>query len=901
MALAQIDKVYDPKQVEQRIYQFWLANELFHGRPRKDKKPYTIVIPPPNVTDRLHMGHAYNNSLQDILIRFKKMQGFETMWMPGTDHAGIATQTVVERELRKHGKSRHDLGREAFVERVWQWKEKHGAIIIDQLKRLGCACDWQRERFTMDEGLSAAVQEVFIRLYNKGLIYRGQRIVNWDPASATALSDDEVEHKEMHGKLYHLRYKFKDSSDYLVVATTRPETLLGDTAVAIAPDDTAKQHLLGRTVIIPLVNREVPIIADAHVDKEFGSGFVKVTPAHDPNDFEIGLRHKLKQVIVLDRDARLLPVCLDIRGTEQHDELPIPADLASLDRFDARKRIVEQLKAMGQVEKIEDYTHAVGHSYRSKVPIEPYLSEQWFVKMRPLAEKALEVVQNGKIKFYPPGRYEKTYEHWMTNIRDWCISRQLWWGHRIPVWYNENGEVKAARHDPSTATEKWLQDPDVLDTWFSSQLWPFSTLGWPDETEELGYFYPTDTLVTGADIIFFWVARMVMAGLEFMDDVPFRAVYYNGIVRDAEGRKMSKTMGNGIDPLEMIDKYSADAVRYTLLSLSAEGQDINLAEKDFEIGRNFINKLWNSFRLLAVQVDEELVAGATLEQVQKDRKSGRLDLADRWILSRYSDTLQRVTQAYEQFRFHEVESTLHGFFWREYCDWYLEAIKPRLYGDDAELRRASLTTAIFVLRGLLRLLHPMVPFVTEEIWQHIGRTMSDSILTASWPTNEACFADPQVESDFELLQATIVAVRTIRGEMNVPPHKEAEVLISGVRDGQGELLQSHERYFSHLARVSALQVGSSLARPRLSATSVVKNLEIFVPLSGLIDIEVERTRLEKERTRLEKQREGLARKLQNEDFLNKAPKHVIENEQRKLQDFGETLNKVVQNLQQLGA
>lgn len=895
----ELPKTYDPKQVEDRIYGFWLEKNYFHAEPNPDKTPYTIVIPPPNVTDRLHMGHAYNNTIQDMIIRFKKMRGFETLWMPGTDHAGIATQTVMERSLKKEGKSRYDVGREKFVELTWEWKEKHGSIIINQLKKLGCACDWERERFTMDEGLSKAVELVFIKLYDKGLIYKGNRIVNWDPASATALSDDEVEFEEVQGKLYHIRYKLKDSDEFITVATTRPETLLGDTGVAIALDDEAKQRLIGKTVIIPFVNREVTIFADEHVDKEFGTGFVKATPAHDPNDFDMGKRHGLAQVIMLDHDARILPVCQVVEGTERKDELPVPEFLAGLDRFEARKKIVAALEEMGQIEKIEEYTHSVGHSYRSKVPIEPYLSEQWFVKMKPLAEAALEAVTSGKIKLYPEGKWDRTYAHWMTNVRDWCISRQLWWGHRIPVWYNDNGDIKVCADDPSTPGDRYKQDPDVLDTWFSSQLWPFSTLGWPEKNADLDYFYPTNTLVTGPDIIFFWVARMIMAGLEFMGDIPFDSVYFNGIIRDVHGKKMSKTLGNGIDPLAMIDKYSADAVRYSLLALSSEGQDINLAIKDFEIGRNFSNKLWNAFRFVAMNLEDGAAAKANLAGIQELREKSLLDLADEWILSRYSETVIRITAAMEKFKFHDVNSALHSFFWGEFCDWYLELIKPRLFGDDAARKQATQATAVFALRGLLRLLHPIIPFITEEIWQQIGAEVSESIMLTDWPESEAVFADRDVEARMALLQAAIMAVRNIRGELNVPPQKYADVLISGADADTAELLQTNMAYFSHLARISSVQASAHIERPKLSATSVVRKLEIFMPLEGLIDIDVERQRLSKEKTRLEGQVSGLQRKLQNKDFLAKAPQQVVENEQRKLNDFKLMLEKIEANLAQL--
>ncbi len=888
MGKESIDKVYEPKKVEDRIYQFWLDKNYFHGEPREDKKPYCIVIPPPNVTDRLHMGHAYNNTLQDILIRFKKMQGYETLWMPGTDHAGIATQNVVEKHLWRTEKiTRHDLGREEFVKRVWEWKEKHGAIIINQLKKLGCACDWERERFTMDEGLSRAVAEVFVRLYKKGLIYRGQYIINWCPRCQTALSDEEVEHRDQEGNLWYIKYPLEDGSGHITVATTRPETMLGDVAVAVNPKDERYKALIGKTAILPIIGRKIPIIADDFVDASFGTGAVKVTPAHDPNDFEIGNRHDLPRVNVMHEDGKMN----DNAGP-----------YAGQDRYEARKGIVKELEEKGLLEKVEKHTHAIGHCYRCNTVIEPYLSKQWFVKIEPLAKPALQVVRDGKIQFHPE-RWVKVYTNWMENIRDWCISRQLWWGHRIPVFYCDNCGFETASVQPVDTCEKcggaMRQDPDVLDTWFSSQLWPFSTLGWPEDTPELRYFYPTSALVTGHEIIFFWVARMIMAGLEFMGDVPFRDVYLHGIIRDAQGRKMSKSLGNGIDPLLMVDRYSADAVRYSLLALSSEGSDINLSERDFEIGRNFANKLWNAFRFLAMNLDDSIYESAGLADIQTLWDSQNLDLADRWILTRYSETVQRVTRALDNFKFHELVGLLHQFFWREYCDWYLELIKPRLYGDDAAARDTALKVGLFVLRGVVRMLHPLIPFITEEIWHKIGTQLSESIMVAKWTEDEAVFSDAAAGDSLVLLQELIAAIRNIRGEMNIPVKRAASVLISGADSATAELINRHLSYFQQLAQVDQLTVGAKLQRPKFSATAVVRNLEIFMPLEGLIDIEVERNRLEKEKQRLERLLAELNKKLQNQDFLTRAPKHVVEREEQKKKDFEITLEKIRENLAQL--
>lgn len=885
----EIEKIYNPNAVEDKWYDRWREKGYFHARVNRGKKPYTIVIPPPNVTDKLHMGHAFNNTIQDILIRWKRKAGYEALWVPGTDHAGIATQAVVERDLKKQeNKTRHDLGRDAFLKRVWAWKEKHGNTITSQLKKLGCSLDWERERFTMDEGLSKAVQQVFIRLYEKGLVYKGLRIVNWDPASGTALADDEVDHKEVRGKLYHIRYKLKDSDEYIVVATTRPETLLGDSGVAVAPDDEEKQHLVGRQVIIPFVERPVTIFTDAHVDKAFGTGFVKATPAHDPNDFEMGQRHHLDQIIMLDKNGKVLPVCRRYHSGAWEEERPVPAFLAGLDRFEARKKIIEALDEMGQLVKVEEHTHAVGHSYRSHVPIEPYLSEQWFVKMEPLARKALEVVENGTVKFHPAGRFENTYRHWMTNIRDWCISRQLWWGHRIPAWYNEQGEIKVCVEDPSTEDEKWTRDPDVLDTWFSSQLWPFSTLGWPEKTPELDYFYPTSTLVTGPDIIFFWVARMIMAGLEFMGDVPFKDVFFNGIVRDAQGRKMSKSLGNGIDPLEMVDKFSADAVRFTLIMMSAEGQDLNLSEKSFETGRNFSNKIWNAFRFLSMNLDDDFSTDIT------GLESG-FETADRWILSQLQHTIEAVTRHLEQFRFHDALETVYHFFWGAYCDWYLEMIKPRLYRPESEEQRLTARRiAAHVMKTTMELMHPVIPFITEEIWQYFKNNEEESVMVAPWPVANPTRVDDEAEMIMAFVREAIGALRNIRTEMNVPLSKSMTVFVEGDDETVHNLLDNTV-HFNTLAKVDSLSRAAAGLDKSHCATVVVRGVELFVPLAGLIDVEKEKARLQKEINRLQGLAGGIRRKLENKNFTEKAPTAVVEGERNKLANILENLEKVQAN------
>ena len=883
MSERQLEKIYNPKEVEDRLYAFWLEKKYFHGVIRSDKHPYTIVIPPPNVTDRLHMGHAFNNTHQDILIRFFKMRGLETEWMPGTDHAGIATQNVVERDLAKREKkTRHDLGREKFVERVWQWKEKYGSIIIEQLKKIGCACDWERTRFTMDEGLSKAVAEVFVRLYKKGLIYRGKYIINWCPRCLTALSDEEADQKETSGHLWYIKYPIEKSKKFVTVATTRPETMLGDVAVAVHPEDQRYAKLIGRFAILPILKRRIPIIADPVVDKDFGTGAVKITPAHDPNDFLTGQKHKLAPILVMNEDA-----------TMNAEAGPY----AGQDRYVARKNIVAQLEKEGLLDRVENHTHAIGRCYRCDTIVEPYLSDQWFVKMKPLAAPALEAVRGGRIRFHP-ARWEKVYAHWMENIRDWCISRQLWWGHRIPVWYHKStGEIHCET-TPPPRPEEWQQDPDVLDTWFSSWLWPFSTFGWPQQTPESRYFYPGDALVTGHEIIFFWVARMIMAGLEFMGDIPFRHVYFTGIVRDAQGQKMSKSRGNGIDPVVTVEKYSADAVRFSLMILASEGNDVNLAERDFEIGRNFTNKVWNAYRFLAGYLEGSPPPAATLEAIQKLQREGRLELVDRWMLGRFDRAVERITSALEGFHFHDALDTAYNVFWRDYCDWYLELIKPRLNGQDAAAKAAALAMATFLMKGVIKLLHPFVPFITEAIWQELGREEAESVFVSAWPSTTPGFDDAAAEQNFSLLQELIGAIRNIRGEMNVPISKSAEVLISG--NGQyANVIADHATYFKHLAKVSSIQCQPDLARPKLAASAVVKHLEVFIPLAGLIDVQVERRRLEKERLRLEKVLETLNTRLHSHEFLEKAPEEVVARERQKKSEMEASLSKVVANLAQL--
>ncbi len=891
----ELQKIYDAKSVEDRLYQFWLDRNYFHAEANTDRQPYTIVIPPPNVTDILHMGHAFNNTIQDIIIRFQRMRDKEALWLPGTDHAGIATQNVVERVLRKEqSKSRDDLGREKFVELVWEWKEDRGGRIIEQLKRMGFSCDWQRERFTMDKGMSRAVSEVFIRLYKKGLIYRGKYLVNWCPRCQTALSDEEVDHEEHQGSLWYIKYPVLGTTRFIPVATTRPETMLGDVAVAVHPKDKRYMDLIGKRAILPIVGRELEIIADDMVDKDFGTGAVKVTPAHDPNDFLMAQRQGLIAIDIMNDDASMNESA---------------GKFAGMDRLQARKHLLKDLKNGDFIEKVEDHSHSVGQCYRCKTRIEPRLSEQWFVKMKPLAEGALQAVKDGKVKLHPP-RWKKVFINWLENIHDWCISRQLWWGHQIPVYTCEGCDEVVASVKPPTKCKKcsegtFKQEEDVLDTWFSSQLWPFATLGWPKKTEDLNYFYPTDSLVTGPDIIFFWVSRMVMMGLEFMGEVPFQDVYFNGIIRDEQGRKMSKSLGNGIDPLEMVNKYSADAVRFSLLDLSAEGQDINLSEPDFEVGRNFSNKVWNAFRFLWMNLAESDLENANPDFLQKASSAKKLDLADRWILSRCQRTIRKVTRALDQFKFHEANEAIYNFFWKEYCDWYLELIKPRLYNAEApEKKQVALAVATFSLKKILQMLHPVIPFITEELWLKVrNKPDAESIMISKWPVENRVFIDDNSEKELEVLQNMIGAIRNIRGEMNVPPHKKAKVIVAV--DGQNGKLQDsillNKEYFAQLAKVEELECHKTAARPPKAASAVINNLEIFLPLEGLIDFQVERARLEKDISRLEKQLEGLNTKLQSPDFLSKAPENIVKLEKKKKIDFESNLNKLKTNLESLAA
>jgi valyl-tRNA synthetase len=902
-----LEKVYSPQTVEEKWYAYWEAHRLFHAEVRPDRIPYTIVIPPPNITGVLHMGHMLNNTLQDTFIRYKRMAGYETCWIPGTDHAGIATQNVVERALMKEGKTRHDLGREKFLQRVWKWREEYGGTIIRQLRTLGASCDWERERFTMDETLSAAVREVFVTLYDEGLIYRGKYIVNWCPKDHTAISDDEVTYSEQNGKLYFLRYPLLgETGATLVVATTRPETMLGDTAVAVSPKDERYRHLIGKKALLPLANREIPIVEDDFVDPAFGTGLVKVTPAHDPNDFWIGKRHNLPEINIFDISAR----------TNEN----VPPPYRGLDRGEARKAVLRDLESQGLVEKIIDHTNNVGRCYRCDTIIEPYLSDQWFVRMAPLAEPALRVVQDGTITFHPD-RWTKVYQHWMTNIRDWCISRQLWWGHRIPVWYCDSGKTdncgqpivhrSTPEKCPHCGTAHLRQDEDVLDTWFSSWLWPFSVHDWPQQARlgkaaDLRYFYPTDTLVTAPEIIFFWVARMIMAGLKFgptftgstvpRNNIPFRRVYFTSIVRDEKGRKMSKSLGNSPEPLDLIKEYGADAVRFTTLYLAPLGQDIFYSAEKNEIGRNFANKIWNAARFLLMNRDQ-LGLPSSKEPGASEFNLDHLDLADRWILSRYFSTARQLDEDMEAFELNKLTKNIYDFLWHDFCDWYLELIKSRLYGEDPlPAKHAVIARALDIFDASLRLLHPIMPFITEELWQNIrSRDKNASIMRERFAGIQEAWIDREVESEMTFVQHVIESIRAIRGEMGVPPATAVQVVLKMGSAASRERFRQFEAYVCRLARARDIAYVSGTEKPRFAATAVVDGEEVFVPLEGVIDLEVERTRLTKEMDRISGLLKGIEAKLANQSFVERAPKEVVEKERGKLETFRQTLEKLHRN------
>ncbi len=877
--IKELAKTYDPSQVEDRLYTEWMENGYFHAVPDSEKTPYTIVIPPPNITGQLHMGHALDNTLQDILIRWKRMQGYSALWLPGTDHASIATEAKIVESMAKEGIKKEDLGREKFLERAWEWKKVYGGRIVEQLKKLGSSCDWERERFTMDEGLSNAVLEVFVNLYKKGLIYRGDRIINWCPKCSTSISDAEVEYEEQEGNFWHLKYPVKDSSEFIIVATTRPETMLGDTAVAVNPEDERYAGLIGKTVVLPLMNREIPIIADSYVDKDFGTGAVKITPAHDPNDFEVGLRHNLPQIRVMDDRAKMNEAA---------------GKYAGMDRYEARKKIIEDLKELDLLVKIEGHKHNVGTCYRCNTVIEPIMSRQWFVKMKPLAEPAIDAVRNGTIKFVPD-RFSKIYYNWMENIQDWCISRQLWWGHRIPAYYcRECGEMIVAKDHPDICpkcgSSRIEQDPDTLDTWFSSALWPFSTLGWPEKTRDLEYFYPTNVLVTGYDIIFFWVARMIFSGLEHMGKEPFSHVFIHGIVRDAQGRKMSKSLGNGIDPLEVISQYGTDALRFALTIGNSPGNDLRFSTEKVESSRNFANKIWNATRFVLMNFDEDV------DFIKVD--TTKFTTPDKWILSRVNTLAKEVTENLENYELGIALQKVYEFIWEEFCDWYIELVKPRLFDREDETRLEAQWVLNHVLGTAMKLLHPYMPFVTEEIYSHLINN-DESIMISAWPTYDEKLHYPEAEKDMQLIMDAIKAVRNIKVEMNVPPSRKNK-LIFVAGPAESAILGSGTKFFERLAGASEIKVQPDKSGiPSDAVSAVIAGAEIFIPLEDLVDIKKELERLEKEKANLEKELERVDSKLNNEGFVAKAPAKLIEEEKAKKAKYTDMYEKLQERIASL--
>jgi len=865
--MRELPKIYEPKTVESKIYDMWVKGGYFKGKIDPEKKPFTIVIPPPNVTGQLHLGHAFDETLQDVLIRVKRMQGYSALWVPGTDHAGIATQIKVEENLRKQGISRYDLGREKFLEKVWEWKDQYGDRIVQQLKTLGSSCDWDRLRFTMDEGCSKAVREVFVSLYERGLIYKGNRIINWCPKCRTALSDAEVEHEDQAGHFWHIKYFVKDSDEYVVVATTRPETMLGDSGVAVHPEDERYKHLIGKTVILPLMNREIPVIADEYVDKDFGTGCVKMTPCHDPNDFEVGLRHNLDQILVMDEDAKI-----NKNGGKYE----------GMDRYEARKQIVKDLEALGQLVKIEPHSHNVGTCYRCDTTVEPMTSPQWFVKMEPLAKEALEVVKDGRITFVPD-RFVKNYNNWMENAHDWCISRQLWWGHQIPAWYcAECGHVTVSREDPDKCEKcggkNITRDEDVLDTWFSSALWPFSTLGWPDKTPDLDYFYPTSVLVTGYDIIFFWVARMIFSGMEHMKEVPFRTVLFHGLIRDDKGRKMSKSLGNGVDPIEVIDTYGADALRFNIITGNSPGNDMRYYNERCEAMRNFANKIWNASRFVMMNLT-----------IDKNELPGKLELEDKWILSKFNNLAGEVNENIDKFELGIAANKIYDFIWNSYCDWYIELTKPRLYGDDEAAKIGAQKVLLYVLTETLKLLHPFMPFITEEIWQALPHE-GEALMIEKYPEFSENISFPEDEAKFEIIMNAVRAVRVRRAEMNVPPSKKPHLTI--VTDKK-DVFEAGLVYLSKLAYAGEVTITDTVPENAEGLVGVVTNdAKLYMPLAELVDLQKERERIKKELKAAEENLERTEGKLNNQGFVAKAPEAVVAAEKER----AEKLRALIENL-----
>jgi|TARA_B100000700_G_scaffold115151_1_gene129394 valyl-tRNA synthetase len=871
MSTSKLDKVYNPVNIEEKWYQYWLENNYFKSKPDPNKEPYTIVIPPPNVTGMLTMGHVLNNTIQDILIRKARMEGREACWIPGTDHASIATEAKVVQMLQDKGIKKESLSRDEFLKYSWEWKEKYGGIIIQQLKRLGCSCDWDRERFTMDDDYTNSVLEAFVVLYNKGLIYKGFRLVNWCPVSKSAISDEEVIHQEVNGHLWHFRYPIKNSDEVLIVATTRPETMLGDTAVAVHPKDKRFKHLIGKTVLLPLANREIPIIGDNFVDMEFGSGCVKVTPAHDPNDFDIGKKHDLEFINIMNEDASL--------------NSNVPESYRNLSRDSAREKIVNDLKANDQLEKIEKYNHKVGFSERGNVPIEYYMSSQWFLKMNELSKPAIEAVNNGSIKFHPE-HWVKTYNHWMNNINDWCISRQLWWGHRIPVWYHKEDKEKVhVSVGGPNDIENWTQDEDVLDTWASSWLWPFAVHEWPKNNHDLKYYYPTASLVTGPDIIFFWVARMIMSGYEFLDDLPFKDVYFTSILRDETGKKFSKSLGNSPDPFTLFDEYGTDAVRFGIMLMAPQGLDVLFSSKGLEVGRNFVNKLWNASRFILMNIDDDM---------SDDFSENNLKLPELWILHRLQFAIDRINKYLNNFNFNEAAKVIYEFTWNDYCDWYIEISKTRFKKDNESYTNTVKSVSKYVLKNIIILLHPYSPFVTEEIWSKLKKHNDSDLIVKDWPKIENKWINKSLEDEMEILKSLISSIRTIRSQMNVPPNKLCKMIVQ-CNSEQKSILNSHSLIIKSLAKIETIEMTEDSKKPSQSATAIVDNMEIFIPLKGIIDFDIEKKRLQKRIKELNNHLIGANSKLKNKEFLKRAPKNIVDREKEKKEDMVLELEKITKN------